>query len=266
MVKINKNPYQEREFIAILLEIVTPYLKNPTQAERKIVAKRITKTLLGEDIDYIEDQKKIKPPEQKAVFMFKVLKYYSEIMVSLDNMRMISILINQFPNHPSYKIHNITRTRYLRYHLENYLNESYLFKERVESFFDLLQKICQKYGLNKEQKKLNDLRIFSLEGLNNLVITRKHHVHVRRYSDKGTDQLESLDLILKQKDETLKFYEFIKEIEYKKIRLKWKKVVKKNNEELEKLLEIIFENLKDIVFEKICKKINELPRKERRKE
>ena len=116
-------------FIAILLTHLTPEIekafRNPE--EKRLLNENLMRELRGE-VRQSAPESESKP---EIEFLREVQRRYSEFATSLERMRAIAIFIRQYPNYQIYKKYNITHTFYLRYHVENYFNEIFLFKERV---------------------------------------------------------------------------------------------------------------------------------------
>ena len=111
--------------------------------ENKIIGQNILDQLLGIENKYL-DARKYSPRELFA--SHTLYTPLSEIMKSFHSLENIKIYIGSFP----YKNNKIKKDDYLRYHLENYLNELYILKNRLIAYIDTLIK-----AYNKSQIKDN---------------------------------------------------------------------------------------------------------------
>ncbi len=84
-----------------------------------------------------------------------------------------------------------------------------------------------------------------------LIKARSSHVHQRRYTDSDFDRLTTMELLTVHGDkEDFEVLGALYDIEYKKLRKKWKDIIVSRNKSLLKVLDIIFEALYPHVFTK----------------
>lgn len=177
----------------------------------------------------------------------------AELFKSIENIGMISIFVRQFPNYISYKTNNITNVKYLRYHVENYLSEIYIFYSRIKIFLRFIEKRCKKYNLRKLDV-INKLLEMIDESFKKIVDVRGNHVHVKRFDDDTFDRLSLLDLFTR--DHKDKMFGILKKINYQRDRSKWSRDIQTSNRNLSKLLNIICEKVDNICFSDLKKLIN----------
>src|SRR5688572_17719924 len=113
-----------------------PYLK---MARSKRVKRNIIFGLQGFNDKIKPSRKKLTPLED---FLGSLLFNYGELDESLKRFKIISILIKQYPKLNSWDKVGLNKTVYLRYHYETFLNEAYLFRERMILFLKTLKKQC----------------------------------------------------------------------------------------------------------------------------
>lgn len=174
----------------------------------------------------------------------KIFYGFIEIDASVRTLRDIEIYVSSFP----YRNKNITKPRHLRYHVENYFNEIYILKERLNAYLTTVGR-CFK-GDNRQASILSETRLMFqvvkrvLEGVVN---TRGRHVHQSRFDHKDLDRLETMQLLVSNGTKELAWFY---DSEYKKIRKEWKKTIKNNNDQTMELLNIYAKALNNVLFSK----------------
>jgi hypothetical protein len=183
---------------------------------------------------------------KKEIFLRELVHGYVEICDSYKSLKDIQIYIGRFP----YRKAGISRVGYLHYHIANYMNEVYILGGRLK---DYMKKIGKLYRRDIRHQKILKLTkpIFKLvyNTLSGITKTRGAHVHESRYKDEDLKRLNLLELLTQ--NDGVDFIEQLPDyynLEYKKIRRKWKKIIKQNNEELRKLFSIYFDVLLMILF------------------
>lgn len=115
------------------------------------------------------------------LLLYRVWLAYEEISSSFEQLNNIPTYLRRIPSGTKPKIERVS---WLDYHVENYLNETYIFKERVRAFFELLGKAYRKqqysWALNEVLKQL---KMSLTLRLNIALEIRNSHVHQRRLSD-----------------------------------------------------------------------------------
>lgn len=182
-------------------------------------------------------------PSEKSKFIGNVLfKPYSEIIDSIENIKNIVLYIRRFP----FRKNNISKVYYLKYHIENYLNELYILKGRLIRYLKIIDRAYKNsdnyqviYSIFKPQYPIIK-RLF-----NTWINIRGIHIHEQRYSDNDITRLTLLEiLLLGQFNESQK--EFLGNYfndEYKKIRKKWRIKIEKDLESINSFMETYFESL-----------------------
>jgi len=211
---------------------------------------RLKDEILSRGHKYTRSIGRVSEKEKKLINIFRPI---GEIFTSLDSLEKIPILIKNFPNSSSFKKHKISRIWYLRYHVENHLNEVYILQQRCNALINQLKKLLKKRKnkrrhfilLESYRKRFNN----SLEGLKN---TRGRHIHKARYSDQKIERVEMLELMLDEK--IFPGGKIYKDIEYKVVRKEWYEITSKNFKSLKKLVNALCGTLYPVVFGTIFKK------------
>jgi hypothetical protein len=190
-------------------------------------------------------------PSEKEVFLVKVFYGYIEISDSYESLNDIEVYIGRFP----YKNTNISKVSCLRYHIVNYMNEVYVLRERLSAY---LTKVGRLYRRDPQRQKVLESTKPTFknvsDALNGIVKGRSVHVHKSRYKDEELERLNLLNSFTQIGDAN--FADFIEklrhyhELEYGRIRQKWKGIIKKNNKTIRKLLNIYFSNFLKVLFDR----------------
>jgi len=195
----------------------------------------------------------------KEIFLYNSLfDPYNEILYSYDTLKDIKYYCNNFP----FQKENL-RIRYLRYNIENYLNEMYILKNRLESFpkkLERLYKNCSKIN----NKKFKNFQLIFKDKFNKYDKIRGEHVHQYRYYDKDIKRLslienltpDILEIIeINKNSNTIDGIE-VKDIpykyyldEYNKIKNKWIKRINNDLKIIKILLNFYFKGLRIIITE-----------------
>lgn len=117
---------------------------------------------------------------------------FTEILESVDVFREIPFYIRRFPP----KSFGISQTRFIRYHIGNYLNEICILQERLKGYIKVVKRIYRANrqvlsSLENRLPKINSL----LQAFEQSVRVRGVHVHQRRYVDRDIDRLILLDVL-----------------------------------------------------------------------
>lgn len=181
-------------------------------------------------------------------FVFKICGCFNEILQSVATLNDVAIYINSFP----FKNKSLRKTRFLRYNIECYFNEIYLFKERLIIFLNVLQK---EYRMDKRYKSIKDIINNLYQLINTIkpfIETRGKHVHRNRLIDSQLLRLELFEgLIIFPNNDTeddivTKYYNII----YKEIKKKWKDNIVIFNKLLILILDHYSYKIMEILFDK----------------
>lgn len=180
----------DKTFFGKLHKELWPFLKSlETMKENEVFKKRFMADLLGED--YPEASTSLVESSPYFEYLRELLSEYGELNKSIERIRLSAKFISQSPPSRS----RISKTTYIRYHFEFYLNEIYIFKERLDRLLARLEKKCRKARLKKEEKALRESKREIEEAFSSFVKIRGKHVHLRRYEDNKMRQLELLETL-----------------------------------------------------------------------
>ncbi len=187
-----------------------------------------------------------KRPTKKSLFVAnKIFRPMSEIMKTIEAIENVSIYIRTFP----YKKYQISSLSYLQYHVENYLNEIYILKNRLISYLNILEKTYSKTELNKEiARTIKPLYPGISTAFRGYVDIRGGHVHELRYSDKDFDKLSTLELFARLEDKLGNISRHLYRTEYHKVRKKWTVKIKTDLKAINQFLDYYFEQLASLLF------------------
>lgn len=204
------------------------------------------RTLYGFNDKFEPPKKPITPLEE---YLGTLLFNYGELDESLKRFKIISVLIQQYPRLKSWDRVGLNKTVYLRYHYETFLNETYIYRERMCLFLNVLKKRCRKISLSDEAHYVEDVLQGFLKSLEDVTNIRGRHVHVRRYSNSKMEQLMGLEMVLEFSEDLEK----LRDKEYRDLRTKLGNEVEKFGADLEnlqnltlsKVLKVALSDLKD---------------------
>lgn len=184
------------------------------------------------------------------IFFGDLFYGFSEISISFERLKDLEVYISRFPNTKT----PIAKIDYLCFLIENYLYETYLLKERLNKYSKKIRvSYIEDMRYVSISKKCDQL-ISTVEGsLKNIISLRGRHTHIFRYSDKDINRLKSVILY---EEYFVKLQKYLPDDyvipnfknEYRKLRKKWKKIFKDNNEEIKMMLNYYFKIILKIVF------------------
>ena len=178
------------------------------------------------------------------IFFSKLYNGFREISDSYYCLLDIDTYIGRFP----YGNTKISKTRHLAYHMENYLNEIYILKERLNSYFTTIGRLYRKDKRHKDiLKSTKPLFTFVNNALKGIIDTRGAHVHKTRFSDEDMDRLSSQELLADHGGEELRIIKDLFKIDFGVTRREYKQTIKSNNEQIKKMLDVCFDILLEIV-------------------
>jgi len=184
------------------------------------------------------------------IFFGDLFYGFNEIFISFDRFKNLEVYISRFPNAKT----PIAKIDYLCFLIENFLYETYLLKERLNKYS---KKIRESYIEDVRYVSISkkcDQLISTIEGsLKNINSLRGRVTHIFHYSDKDINRLKSIILYEEYLVGLQKYLPNNYVIpnfknEYRKLRKKWKKIFKDNNEEIKKMLNYYFKIIIEIVF------------------
>jgi hypothetical protein len=196
-----------------------------------------------------ENNRKFEESVINEIF-FNKLTTIGQKLSPQDRLKDLEVYISRFPNTKT----PIAKIDYLCFLIENYLYETYLLKERLNKYSKKIRvSYIEDMRYVSISKKCDQL-ISTVEGsLKNIISLRGRHTHIFRYSDKDINRLKSVILY---EEYFVKLQKYLPDDyvisnfknEYRKLRKKWKKIFKDNNEEIKMMLNYYFKIILKIIF------------------
>lgn len=245
-------------------EFLRPMLKSIDDQTRDVIAERYVREWFGEQTP--EDFKPLVKLTRKRGFLVDVYRHYEEVSQSVQKMEMIAVFVRQYPNYRSFRTHAITRDGYLRYHIENYFQEIYIYKGRLKALLKMLAKRCKNQKLLNCAKSL-EKSIKQLEtDFEELVHLRGVHTHKTRLRDQSLEFLKTFELIeIAMVGDIKPQLTYIGPL-YAAVRSNRSKWVRETNEKVREHCESFFELIKPIVFDTLLPRYDSPRRKPHKKQ
>lgn len=185
-------------------------------------------------------------PSPREEALRKILSGFTEIDASFKVLNDIPFYIKHFPP----KSTNISKARFLNYHVANYFNEIYILRERLVTYQKVITRMYKKdRRLAETEKQVQSLGIL-VSGFDNLVTTRSKHVHEKRYDDDDFTRLIFFETTADEDSPLTSILSKLYPLALKESRKKWVKTFSENNDSIKNILDIYFEILYVIVFDK----------------
>jgi hypothetical protein len=235
-VRMKYQKYTEK-YLEIIFE-VTKKIIIPILNEDK---KELGKSLMNSIVSGVASTSGDRKTSPKEYFIAnKLFRPLIEIINTVDAIENIAIYMRSFP----YKRQGISQAIYLKYHVENYLNELYLLKNRLVSYLKLIDKSYKKSKCSEQVAKI----IFPLytlvsEILEGYIKVRGVHVHQYRYSDDDFNRLSTLELLSRGEGDFGKIMQNIYDVAYKETRKIWVEKIRTDIIGIHNLLERYFKGL-----------------------
>jgi hypothetical protein len=117
---------------------------------------------------------------------------FTEIDSSMNRLDQALVYLSHFPGSRTFRFHRLSEA-WLRYHIEAYLQETYILFQRLSRFLRRVQKVAidarDKGGVSSAKKLKTSLEA----SFKSVVGIRGRHVHEYRFQD---DELRNLDTLL----------------------------------------------------------------------
>lgn len=177
----------------------------------------------------------------------KLFYGFIEIHRSYERLKDHEIYISSFP----YSRSSLSRVGHLSYNVENYLNEFYILKERTKAYLTTVGRIYKNDKRHSDILKHTKIMFNAIpQVFDDLIQARGSHVHQRRYTDSDFDRLTTMELLSVHGGDDFEMLSVLYNVEYKKLRKKWKEIIMNKNKSLLKVLDLIFETLHPHIFTK----------------
>lgn len=211
-----------------------------SKEERDRILNRVSEILFSEKS--IVDEK-LESVEKKVIQ--KIVRGFLEIDKSYQILNDIPLYIRNFPA----KLNS--KERYLYYNISNYLNEVYILHNRLGAYTKIITRIYRNDPMvpkiQKQLKILKDLLSFIFS---DIVHIRGAHVHEERFTDRDLYTVGFAESLSNEKYSGLKRSDvnYLLRLSIRAARGKWLDMMKKNNKNIKRVLDVYFGVLHQLVF------------------
>lgn len=221
------------KFFDVLLPRIQEIVKEVESGDRSEHGEAHVQFLLFGGPEPVSDRKL----GHRDLFFAKLSQGYVEISRSYERLTDAATYVGRFP----YGDTSISRASHLRYHVENYINEVSLLKNRLECFFKVIRRCYRKSEQSDwVQTALGPLPNFVRQTFGNMSIIRNSHVHDRRFTEPEFERLESLELLARSElGNHLLIRSQLKQA-YRQLRKRWKSDITSYNQRLKEVLDYCF--------------------------
>lgn len=177
----------------------------------------------------------------------KIHGEYIDLNETYESIKNCLIYINSFPFYP-----RVAKVEYLKFIYTAYLNEIYILQSRILKLTKTIKRSLKEY---REEKNLKiDLDVIdkstnsAIDRFKRIIEIRGSHVHVKRYTTKNIDIVESYEFIsgFKGTDN----YKIAFKNETKELKKQYVKKIRHNQEQIEKILKSYLQDINDFLFKK----------------
>lgn len=182
------------------------------------------------------------PPNER--FAVDSFQKFTEVNNTLQRLFDIAVYIRRFP----FRRTQISRARYLSFHIEAYFHEIYILRERL---LTLAKRTTRAYRKSKHHDLATEVmgRLDQVvSDLQELISVRGQHVHELRFDETRLRNLATIEFIERNSDDPI-WSMFLHE-QYPKVRRYWVAWVTEMNAAVEELLNRYFAELHRLMFEK----------------
>lgn len=227
-------PKYEGSYEKLTDHILTKSLKKMQQVYKK-----------AEKAGGLEEAIKKEKYTNKQLYWDRISKCFIEIQNSIEKQHHYPMFLKSFS--PSYEKQGFGRASQFIHHIENYLGEVYILHERLTMLLNVIKKESKAVSQwTKDEKVIKALYKYVEDTFDPILKARGAHTHVSRMTDEELNRLSTIEYLLehaKNEDEK-KLYLGHRKIYLLFARHKWKRQIKHNTMELEKLLDYICYYLK----------------------
>jgi hypothetical protein len=193
-----------------------------------------------------KDLPKGRKPSPNERYWLDWFQEFSEIDASMRRLNQALVYLSHYPDAKVFRFHKLSEADWIRYHIEAYLQETYVLYERLRRYLRKVEKVaiaaCDRAGLSsvKRQKSIIEA------SLKNVVTARGGHVHEYRFQD---DELRDLDtLVLVTSAGKLRELRWVRRHKFETALIKWRGQIQNNNRETEKLCVALFEETTTVLM------------------
>src|SRR5690606_7745110 len=178
-------------------------------------------------------------PGRDEAYFWTLFRGFVEISDCVQRQHDIAVYVGSFP----YKSQRLDKVRCLRYHIESYFHETYILRERIKAYTTKIERAFRgdrrRETIRRATRSAREIAIATLAGIAN---TRSAHVHAARFDPRNHSKLDLLRHLSLSTDLPKEVAQFYK-LEFRRIRSEWKAILRQNNVEVGKLLDLVAERL-----------------------
>jgi hypothetical protein len=219
--------------------------RNRNKEDRAVVLNNLESFLYGRPYK-MPDRKKIKNITEKDVFIEKLCVATNEVTSSLYKLYITMALVSKLRSNKMF-----TKEDLLQYYYENYINELYIYTERILNIITLVEKKAEKLQLKIYYNILVGARRIYADICKDVRNIRNEHNHKIRFSDYHIARLKVID------SELIKPYISLNDKDkiYRIIKKKYCKEMLEEVISMYKMTQTIFVPIEVIVYDAILPKL-----------
>lgn len=129
---------------------------------------------------------------KNQIFLDEYGDWLDQIQTSFTRLKRFPTLLSF--HHLLLEKRGISRTTQFIYHIENYLAAIYIFDQRINKFYQFIEKFSQKYKCSSvDLKNINQLRRNLTNCVSPIMNIRGSHTHVKNFQDADIDEIIKYD-------------------------------------------------------------------------
>lgn len=179
--------------------------------------------------------------ERFAVDSFQA---FMEVGDAFQRLLDIEVYVRRFP----FRGTRVTRERYMRFHVEAYLDETYILRERLAAFAKRTTRAYKKTNRRELVIKIEKRLLATVSALDDVIAVRGRHVHESRFDETRLRNLGAIELIERNSADPI-WSDFVNE-QYPRVRRYWAGWVTEMNRVIQKLLDVYFSDLHRLMFDR----------------
>jgi len=219
----------------LLFAAIKSFINNVILADKEFIY-NLSEYINGKELKHLSRNINI-----RNKYISDIHSCFVEIQYSMLTLKDTEYYINCY----SYKSKKLSRTRSLRYHIENYMQELFILRERLLLYLKKIDRFYRKdHKYADITKRTKHVSYYVEKSFEIITPVRGTHVHQRRIYCPEIVRLEYYDVLATIRKDYIKKHNQ----EYKKVRRQWVKRIKVLNEAISKLMDNYFYHLKKIIF------------------
>lgn len=184
-------------------------------------------------------------PSMNERYWINWFREFVEIQASVQRLEQALVYLSHYPASRVFRFHGLSEADWLRYHIEAYIQETYILCERVKRFLRKVEKATIAANDKDGLRSVRMLKTVVDDTFKKVLRTRGSHVHEYRFDDDGLKQLDGLVILTKMGK--LRVLRPIREFRYTTTLNKLRKQVRTNNKETHKFCTALFEETTSIL-------------------